>query len=396
MRRTGPLRERSGPLFMPARRRHRVQQVDPGPGDGSAAVIAIASASARTQPVGLRDRCPELGASTTARTGRAHPGPDRRAGSISEGDGDPARCAQLRRAELSRVSAGPARRQSRFSSSRRRNNNQFECTASTRRLGDGAEQLPDRAVVIRHRNNATCTEKIGDPTGPQSCTIFQLNTSGANNATVVQQVAAGTGTTQDAAQSTVIGQWDGSGSNSAARDPDAEGVADGNARRGELDHAAAGRPPDRRRESALRHAATTRPESTSRSSSRSSPRVEPRSRSSRTRQPGATTRARRSTRTRIRTRGTPYSTGTNSASITQNERPLRERLDERHAHADPGRPEQRAVRPHRPAEPGHLDLQYGSDREPEPRCERRADRERRLQGAAAGRASACSRTRATA
>src|SRR5436309_3072251 len=67
-------------------------------------------------------------------------------------------------------------------------------------------------------NNATCTENIGDPTGAQSCGIYQLNTSGgANNAVVQQQIsaAAAPANTQDATQNTEIGQWATSGANNA-------------------------------------------------------------------------------------------------------------------------------------------------------------------------------------
>jgi hypothetical protein len=58
-------------------------------------------------------------------------------------------------------------------------------------------------------------EKIGDPTGPQDCEIYQLNTTGLNNAFIQQQVQATSGSTQAATQGATIAQWNGSGSNTA-------------------------------------------------------------------------------------------------------------------------------------------------------------------------------------
>jgi len=95
--------------------------------------------------------------------------------------------------------------------------NQYTCTAST----GGTVNPPNECVVIQSSsgadNNATCLEKVGDPTGTQSCKIYQLNTSGANNAYVQQSVAAAASSfgTQAATQNTEIAQSAMSGSNNA-------------------------------------------------------------------------------------------------------------------------------------------------------------------------------------
>jgi hypothetical protein len=97
------------------------------------------------------------------------------------------------------------------------NANQYSCTAST----GGTVNGPNECVIIQSSdgtdNNATCIEKIGDPTGTQHCAIYQVNSTGANNAVVQQQIAAGTvpANTQDATQNTEIGQSATSGSNNA-------------------------------------------------------------------------------------------------------------------------------------------------------------------------------------
>jgi hypothetical protein len=64
-------------------------------------------------------------------------------------------------------------------------------------------------------NNATCVEQVGDPTDTQNCDIYQLNTTGANNAFVQQQIAAGAAplNVQSATQDTQVAQWAASGSN---------------------------------------------------------------------------------------------------------------------------------------------------------------------------------------
>jgi hypothetical protein len=98
------------------------------------------------------------------------------------------------------------------------NTNQFTCTGP-----GGTVTSPDNntCTIVQSSagtdNNATCTEKIGDPTGTQSCSIYQLNTTGANNAVVQQQIAATAAPAgvQDAMQNTEIAQWAGSGSNNA-------------------------------------------------------------------------------------------------------------------------------------------------------------------------------------
>jgi hypothetical protein len=99
--------------------------------------------------------------------------------------------------------------------------NQFTCTASD----DGSQTLPNECLIVQSSvgpaaadNNATCVEKINDPTGTQHCAIYQLNTSGgANNAYVQQQIAATAAplSTQDATQNTEIAQWATTGSNNA-------------------------------------------------------------------------------------------------------------------------------------------------------------------------------------
>jgi hypothetical protein len=97
------------------------------------------------------------------------------------------------------------------------NTNQYSCTAST----GGTVNGPYECVIIQSSagsdNNASCIEKIGDPTGTQHCAIYQLNTSGANNAVVQQSVAVAAvpAVGQDATQNTEIAQWAGSGSNNA-------------------------------------------------------------------------------------------------------------------------------------------------------------------------------------
>jgi hypothetical protein len=97
------------------------------------------------------------------------------------------------------------------------NANQYSCTAST----GGTVNGPNECVIIQSSdgsdNNASCIEKIGDPTGTQHCAIYQVNSTGANNAVVQQQIAAGTvpANTQDATQNTEIGQSATSGSNNA-------------------------------------------------------------------------------------------------------------------------------------------------------------------------------------
>jgi hypothetical protein len=93
--------------------------------------------------------------------------------------------------------------------------NQFTCTAST----GGTANPPNQCVIIQSSsgadNNATCLEKIGDPTGTQSCKIYQVNTTGANNAYVQQSIAAGASSlgAQAATQNTEIAQSATSGSN---------------------------------------------------------------------------------------------------------------------------------------------------------------------------------------
>jgi len=95
--------------------------------------------------------------------------------------------------------------------------NQFMCTESD----DGSQTSPNECLIVQSSsgtdNNATCVEKIGDPTGTQSCRIYQLNTTGANDAVVQQSIAAAAApsNTQDATQVTEIGQWNAGGSNSA-------------------------------------------------------------------------------------------------------------------------------------------------------------------------------------
>jgi hypothetical protein len=92
---------------------------------------------------------------------------------------------------------------------------QFTCTPST----GGVSIAPNDCVIVQSSsgavNNAYCTEKIGDPSGTQSCAVYQLNTTGVNYASVTQQIAAVSGSTQDATQSTDIAQWNGTGSNAA-------------------------------------------------------------------------------------------------------------------------------------------------------------------------------------
>jgi hypothetical protein len=99
------------------------------------------------------------------------------------------------------------------------NTNQFRCTPST-------DSGPNDCTIVQSSsgtdNNATCVEKIGDPTGTQNCDIYQLNTTGANNATVHQQIAQtgvvlgpGDLSKQDATQDTEIAQWADGGSNNA-------------------------------------------------------------------------------------------------------------------------------------------------------------------------------------
>jgi hypothetical protein len=93
--------------------------------------------------------------------------------------------------------------------------NQFTCTAST----GGTVNPPNECVIVQSSsgatNNATCLEKIGDPTGSQSCKIYQVNTTGANNAYVQQAIAAAasSGGAQTATQNTEIAQSATSGSN---------------------------------------------------------------------------------------------------------------------------------------------------------------------------------------
>ena len=97
------------------------------------------------------------------------------------------------------------------------NTNQYSCTASSAPAQSG----PNDCLIVQSSagtdNNATCVEKIGDPTGTQSCGIYQLNTTGANNAYVQQAVAASAAPlgAQSAGQDTKIAQWAGSGSNNA-------------------------------------------------------------------------------------------------------------------------------------------------------------------------------------
>jgi hypothetical protein len=96
------------------------------------------------------------------------------------------------------------------------NTNQFTCSGS-----GGTATSPDNntCTIVQASagtdNNATCVEKIGDPTGTQSCQIYQLNTTGANNAYVQQQIAAAAAplNAQSATQDTQVAQWAGSGSN---------------------------------------------------------------------------------------------------------------------------------------------------------------------------------------
>jgi hypothetical protein len=95
--------------------------------------------------------------------------------------------------------------------------NAFKCTAST----TGSATSPNTCLIVQSStgtdNNAECTEKIGDPTGSQSCQIYQLNTTGANRARIDQEVEHGSTslTPQDAMQTTSVAQWNGDGSNSA-------------------------------------------------------------------------------------------------------------------------------------------------------------------------------------
>ena len=97
--------------------------------------------------------------------------------------------------------------------------NQFTCTPSS-------SPGPNDCLIVQSAsgtdNNATCAEKVGDPTGTQNCDIYQLNTTGANNAFVQQSIAESAvdlttpGTSaQSATQYTEIGQWNDGGSNSA-------------------------------------------------------------------------------------------------------------------------------------------------------------------------------------
>jgi hypothetical protein len=93
--------------------------------------------------------------------------------------------------------------------------NQFTCTAST----GGTVNPPNECVIVQSSsgatNNATCLEKIGDPTDTQSCKIYQVNTTGANNAFVQQSIAAAASSlgAQVATQNTEIAQSATSGSN---------------------------------------------------------------------------------------------------------------------------------------------------------------------------------------
>jgi hypothetical protein len=95
------------------------------------------------------------------------------------------------------------------------NQNQFTCTASSAPAPTNSYDCLIVQSSSGSDNNATCTEKVTDPADTQRCRIYQLNTTGANNAAVLQQVAAATGSTQDATQVTEIAQWAGSGSNNA-------------------------------------------------------------------------------------------------------------------------------------------------------------------------------------
>jgi hypothetical protein len=93
---------------------------------------------------------------------------------------------------------------------------QFTCTPST----GGTVVSPNTCVIVQlsssgAANSATCTEKVQDPTDAQSCSIFQVNTTGTNTATVGQQTMVLAGPVQTATQSTDIAQWNRSGANLA-------------------------------------------------------------------------------------------------------------------------------------------------------------------------------------
>ena len=67
---------------------------------------------------------------------------------------------------------------------------QFTCTPST----DGVSIAPNDCLIVQSSdgaaNYAYCTQKIADPTGTQSCAVYQLNTNGVNYASVTQQIDA--------------------------------------------------------------------------------------------------------------------------------------------------------------------------------------------------------------
>jgi len=94
------------------------------------------------------------------------------------------------------------------------NNNQFECTPSP----GGSATPPNTCTIIQisstgANNVARCTERTTDASASQSCLIYQSNTTGSNRADVIQQVNAASGATQSATQYAGVRQDNVSGSN---------------------------------------------------------------------------------------------------------------------------------------------------------------------------------------